>query len=163
MKNTGINLPKERKYDLFREMQIRAKKSGKEEFTLSSLRYNLPVHNIIPRGRNAANLREDLEELADEGLVFKGERLQPFATYRPDGPTRSIPTDRMRGNIKARLSDLLSLRRTARQNTHFECQRCGRLFRDVYWVPSIPFRLCPYCLSNSVLSLGVKTRPCVIM
>jgi len=152
-------LPKERRYDLLKEMQDRAKESGKEAFTVNSLGFTSRGF-----GRNRTNLRKDLEQLACEGLVFKNKKLQEIATYKPDGPSSSILAGRIRENIKARLNDLVRLRFLARDNTHFECQRCGKLFTraHVCLEPLFPVRFCPYCLGNSKLSLGIKTRPCVI-
>lgn len=159
MRTNSNTLPKGRRYDLFREMQIRAEKSGKEAFTAYSLRY---TSNDFTR--NYANLRKDLEALKNEGLVFKGKKLRRIATYKPDGPSSSIQAGRIRENLKARLNDLRNLILLAGENTHFECQRCGRLFAGarVCLVPLFPLRLCPFCRSNSQLGLGIKTRPCII-
>jgi len=159
MRTNSDTLPKKRRYELFKEMQIRTEKSGTEAFAAKSLRKTLNHF-----GRNAANLRKDLEELAHEGLVFKSTKLNPIVMYKPDGPSSSIQAGRIRENFKARLNDLRNLILLARENTHFECQRCGRLFPGarVCPVPLFPLRLCPFCQSNSQLGLGIKTRPCVI-
>lgn len=159
MRTNGDALPKKRKYELLEEMQIRAEKSGKEAFTAYSLRTTLNDFE-----RNATNLRKDLEELAHEGYVYKSQKLNPIVTYKPDGPSSSFQVGRIRENLKASLNDLVNLGRLARENTHFECQRCGRLFAGAHvcLVPLFPLRLCPFCQSNSQLGLGIKTRPCII-
>jgi len=159
MKTKCYTLPKERRYDLFKEMQDRAKESGKEAFTVNNLRLNSRGF-----GRNRTNLRKDLEQLTREGLVSKSKELWEIATYKPDGPSSSILAGRILENSKARLNDLARLRLLTVANTHFECQRCGRFFvpTHAFLVPLFPVRLCPYCLGNSKLSLGIKTCPCVI-
>jgi len=152
-------LPKGRKYELLEEMQIRAKELGKEAFTAYNLRDALKGFM-----RNPRNLRDDLEELALEGRVHKSEKLVRIPTYKPDPPSSSILAGRILENFKATGSDLKNLIRLARANIHFECQRCGKFFAGahVFVVPIFPLRLCPFCLSNSKLSWGIKTRPRVI-
>lgn len=150
-------LPKGRKYDLFREMQRRSKKEGKEAFTAYSLRF---ASNEFMR--NPANLRKDLEALEHEGLVHKDKKLKPIVAYKPDGPSGFIQAGGIRENFKARVNDLINFRLLAGDNTYFECQRCGRFFAGarVCLVPLVPVRRCPYCRSNSKfgLSLRIRTR-----
>jgi len=161
MQTDKDTLPKGRRYKLLKEMQIRAKESGKELFTAYDLRETLK--KPYP-WRNPRNLRRDLDQLAREGRVHKSEKLVRIRTYKPDEPSGSILAGRILENSKAGLNDLRNLIRLARANIHFECQRCGRFFggAHVYLVPQFPLRLCPFCLSNSKLSWGIKTRPSVI-
>lgn len=154
MRKTNDILPKGRKYDLFRDMRKRADKTQREWFTAYNLRQT-------PRGfsRNAMTLRRDLDELSEEGLVTKGERLKRIETYKPDDPSSLDLTGRIISNSKARRNDLLKLRLLTRYNTHFECLDCGRFFKAVRLLLFPPLRLCPHCFSNSRFSLGIKTRP----
>jgi len=160
MKKNSDSLPNLRKYNLFREMCKRVNDSGKEDFTVWDLRKSLEGFS-----RNRANCRRDLEELTREGLVFKGRRLRGFVAYKPDGPDCSFPAGRIRGNLRACAYDLVSLRFLARENMHFECPRCGKLFAyaATFLGPLFPYaRLCPFCLSNSKLSLCMRIRPRLI-
>jgi len=160
MKKNSYSLPNLRRYRLFREMCKRVNDSGKEDFTVWDLRESLDLFS-----RNRTTVRKDLEELASEGLVLKGRRLNEIVTYKPDGPDCSLPMGRIRGNLRACAYDLVSLRLLARENMHFECPRCGKLFADAatFLGPLFPYvRLCPFCLSNSKLSLCIRIRPRLI-
>lgn len=152
-KNIDI-LPHTRRYDLLREMKKRQEKSGKDEFTAYDLR-----HTLRYTQRNPRILREDLEKLTEEGLAFKGQRLRRFDTYKPDGPDPLMQQGKISRNIEATINDFRKLRVIVRENTYFECPRCGRFFSAARaFLPWFPLRLCPHCLRDFKLSPVMKTR-----
>ncbi|UCE96916.1 MAG: hypothetical protein JSV51_04865 [Candidatus Bathyarchaeota archaeon] len=150
-KNSDI--PPGRKYDLFREMLKRTEETREEGFTAYQLRQTPGDFQ-----RNPKTLRRDLDELSEEGLVVKEEKLLPIKTYKPDDPSSFDLKRRILDNSKARLNNLIRFRLLTRSNIHFECLECGRFFRVTRLALFPPFRLCPYCFGNSKFRLGIKTR-----
>ncbi len=127
---------------LLKEMIKKAKETGKDAFT---------VNELTESGtkRNWNQTKKYVEELSDEGKVWKVTKQSEQEMYKPDPLNPNLPEQVFLGPI-LHLKDLIHVATNAADNLVYECSNCGRLQRYLPINLLLPLGhalpvMCKYC------------------